>query len=77
MAKSVKFSEMGIVEPEARLKHLASFGNYIEVDANIPAVRFVYNSVDESRFENLLFSCFPKVLSVGHGNGAHGQSVPV
>lgn len=40
MAKSPKFTESGIMEPEARFKHLASFGNSVAVDPNIPAVRY-------------------------------------
>lgn len=39
MAKSPKFTESGIMDPEARFKHLASFGNSVAVDPNIPAIR--------------------------------------
>ena len=37
--KSPKFQDSGLIQPDARFKHLASFGNSVSVDPNIPAVR--------------------------------------
>lgn len=40
MAKIAKFADMGTVEPQARIRALASYGNIVEVDPNIPIRRF-------------------------------------
>lgn len=41
MSKSINFSAMGISEPNERIKYLASYGNTLEIDPNIPANRFL------------------------------------
>lgn len=41
MAKLAKFADMGTVEPHARIRALASYGNMVEVDPNIPIRRFI------------------------------------
>lgn len=40
MSKRVNFAEFGIVEPHARLKHLANHGNLSDIDLNIPIRRY-------------------------------------
>lgn len=42
MSKSINFSAMGICEPNERIKYLASYGNTLEIDPNIPANRFLF-----------------------------------
>lgn len=32
-------SEMGIIEPLERIKHLANYGNLVDVDINVPIRR--------------------------------------
>lgn len=35
----MSYTDSGLILPDARLKHLASHGNTVVVDPNIPAVR--------------------------------------
>jgi hypothetical protein len=38
----INFSQsMAILEPHERIKKLASFGNIVEIDTNIPIIRYV------------------------------------
>lgn len=54
MSKVPISSGMGLVEPQARIRHLASYGNLVEVDPNIPAKRYesLFNQIAKSN--NLL-----------------------
>jgi len=39
MSKPVSFSKLEIIEPSERLKHLANYGNTVDVDPNVPVKR--------------------------------------
>lgn len=39
MSKIANTAAMGITEPHARIRHLANYGNAVDVDPNIPIRR--------------------------------------
>uniref|UniRef100_A0A1B0DIQ1 Uncharacterized protein n=2 Tax=Phlebotomus papatasi TaxID=29031 RepID=A0A1B0DIQ1_PHLPP len=56
MSKRVNFAEFGIVEPHARLKHLANHGNLSDIDLNIPIRRYYRSGMEMVRMANVYLS---------------------
>ncbi|XP_055687553.1 STAM-binding protein-like A [Lutzomyia longipalpis] len=56
MSKRVNFAEFGIVEPQARLKHLANHGNLSDIDLNIPIRRYYRSGMEMVRMAHVYHS---------------------
>lgn len=64
MSKSINFSAMGIIEPSERIKNLASFGNTVEIDTNVPATRYPL-VISCNVFFNRNFFKLPGIIDLG------------
>ncbi|XP_068152112.1 STAM-binding protein-like A [Drosophila tropicalis] len=53
MSKAVNNMNMGIVEPQERMKHLSHYGNLIEVDKNLPVTRYYRSGTEMLRMANV------------------------
>ncbi|XP_055851913.1 STAM-binding protein [Episyrphus balteatus] len=53
MSKVANYMGMSIVEPQARIKHLANYGNMIEVDPNMPVQRYFRSGTEILRMANV------------------------
>uniref|UniRef100_A0A0K8TKB2 Putative smad6 n=1 Tax=Tabanus bromius TaxID=304241 RepID=A0A0K8TKB2_TABBR len=56
MSKLANHTAMGIVEPQARIRHLGSFGNTVDVDPNIPIRRYYRSGMEMVRMANVYLS---------------------